>query len=98
MNMAAWGSEKKIPWDSMTTSRAVENQTYFVALTQTGKLREGANLGHSMILDYKGDILSEINEIEGGIYADIDLDEMYNLRDKCRVLDDIKDSYEVTIK
>lgn len=98
VNMAAWGSEKKIPWDNMTTSRAVENQTYFVALTQTGKLREGANLGHSMILDYKGDILSEINEIEGGIYADIDLDEMYNFRDKCRVLDDIKDSYEVTIK
>ncbi len=98
VNMAAWGSEKKIPWDSMTTSRAVENQTYFVALTQTGKLREGANLGHSMILDYKGDILSEINEIEGEIYANIDLDEMYSFRDKCRVLDDIKNSYEVVIR
>ena len=57
VNMAAWGSEKKIAWDNMTTSRAVENQTYFIALTQTGKLREGANLGHSMIIDYKGDIL-----------------------------------------
>lgn len=98
VNMAAWGANKKIPWDSMTTSRAVENQTYFVALTQTGKLREGANLGHSMILDYKGDILSEINEIEDGIYAEIDLEEMYSFRDKCRVLEDIKDSYEVIIK
>lgn len=98
VNMAAWGSEKKIPWDSMTTSRAVENQTYFVALTQTGKLREGANLGHSMILDYKGDILSEINLEEDGIYATIDLEEMYSFREKCRVLDDIKDSYEVVIK
>ena len=98
VNMAAWGSEKKIPWDSMTTSRAVENQTYFVALTQTGKLREGANLGHSMILDYKGDILSEINLKEDGIYATIDLEEMYTFREKCRVLEDIKDSYEVVIK
>jgi len=98
VNMAAWGSNKKIPWDSMTTSRAVENQTYFVALTQTGNLREGSNLGHSMIIDYKGDILSEINEIEGGIYANINLDEMYNFREKCRVLDDIKSSYEVKIK
>ena len=98
INMAAWGSEKKIPWDSMTTSRAVENQTYFVALTQTGKLREGANLGHSMILDYKGDILSEINLIEGGIYATIDLEEMYGFRDKCRVINDIKKSYEVVKK
>ena len=98
VNMAAWGSEKKIPWDSMTTSRAVENQTYFVALTQTGRLREGANLGHSMILDYKGDIISEINKLEDGIYANINLDEMYSFREKCRVIDDIKNSYEVVIK
>ena len=98
VNMAAWGANKKIPWDSMTTSRAVENQTYFVALTQTGELREGENLGHSMILDYKGDVLSEIDKIEGGINAVIDLEEMYAFREKCRVLDDIKDSYEVVIK
>ena len=98
VNMAAWGANKKIPWDNMTTSRAVENQTYFVALTQTGNLREGANLGHSMIIDYKGDIISEINKNEGGIFADIDLNEMYDFRDKCTVLSDIKNSYEVIIK
>lgn len=99
VNMAAWGASKKIPWDSMTTSRAVENQSYFVALTQTGELKDGTrNLGHSMILDYKGDILSEINEVEGGIFAEVDLNEMYEFRDKCRVLDDIKNSYEVIIK
>ena len=99
VNMAAWGATKKIPWDSMTTSRAVENQSYFVALTQTGVLRDGTrNLGHSMILDYKGDILAEIDKIEGGIYADIDLNEMYEFREKCRVIDDIKNSYEVVIK
>ena len=99
VNMAAWGANKKIPWDSMTTSRAVENQTYFVALTQTGTLKNGdKNLGHSMILDYKGDILSEINKKEGGIYAEINLNEMYEFRKKCTVIKDIKDSYEVIIK
>lgn len=99
VNMAAWGASKKIPWDSMTTARAVENQSYFVALTQTGVLKDGTkNLGHSMIIDYKGDILSEINEIEGGIFAEVNLEEMYEFRDKCRVLDDIKDSYEVIKK
>ncbi len=99
VNMAAWGANKEIPWDSMTTSRAVENQTYFVALTQTGILKNGErNLGHSMIIDYKGDILSEINKDEGGIYAEIDLFEMYDFRDKCTVLNDIKNSYEVIKK
>ena len=98
VNMAAWGSNKRIPWVSMTTSRAVENQTYFVALTQTGELREGANLGYSMILDYKGEILADIEKKEGGIFATIDLEEMYSFRDKCRILEDIKESYEVIVR
>ena len=98
-NVAAWGASKKIPWDSMTTARAVENQTYFVALTQTGTLRDGSkNLGHSMIIDYKGDILSEINYEEGGIHAEIDLKKMYEFREKCTILKDIKKSYEVEEK
>ena len=96
VNVAAWGANKKIPWDSMTTSRAVENQTYFVALTQTGILKDGfENLGHSMILDYNGNIISEINKKEGGIYASINLKEMYDFREKCLILNDIKESYEV---
>ena len=99
VNMAAWGKSKKIPWDSMTTSRAVENQTYMIALTQTGLLADGnENLGHSMIIDYEGKILDEIDEIEGGIYAELDLNKMYEFRDKCTILNDIKDSYEVVIK
>ena len=97
VNMAAWGADKKIAWDSMTTSRSVENQTYFVALTQTGKLRNGANLGHSMIIDYKGEIISEVNKDEAGIYATLDIEEMYQFREKCKILNDIKKSYEVQI-
>ena len=99
VNMAAWGKTKKIPWDCMTTSRAVENQTYMVALTQTGLLPDGKeNLGHSMIIDYQGNILTQIEDIEGGIYAEVNLYDMYNFRDKCTILDDIKESYEVDIK
>jgi len=99
VNMAAWGYKKKIPWDSMTTSRAVENQTYFVALTQTGNLKNGEkNLGHSMILNYKGDIIDEIDTDEGFIRATIDLEEMYSFRNKCRVLEDVKQVYEVIKK
>ena len=99
VNMAAWGATKKIPWDTMTTSRAVENQTFFVALTQTGELKNGdKNLGHSMFIDYKGDILDEINTKEGFIYAEVSLDEMYDFRQNCTVLNDIKNSYEVIRK
>ena len=99
VNMAAWGKAKKIPWDTMTASRAIENQTYMVALTQTGLLPDGKeNLGHSMIIDYEGKILSQIDEIEGGVYAEVNLPEMYEFREKCTILNDIKDSYEVIKK
>lgn len=96
VNMAAWGSEKSIAWKSMTTARAVENQTYFVALTQTGYLRDGSrNLGRSSIISYKGDVLSSLGEEEGYFFVEIDLEEMYEFREKCTILNDIKDSYEV---
>lgn len=96
VNMAAWGKTKKIPWDTMTTSRAIENQTYMVALTQTGLLPDGKeNLGHSMIIDYEGKILTQIEELEGGIYTEIDLNKMYDFRSRCTILSDIKESYEV---
>ena len=96
VNAAAWGKHKKIPWDSMTTSRAVENQSYMVALTQTGLLADGSeNLGHSMIIDYEGNVMDEIEEIEGGIYAELDLPKMYEFRSKCTILKDICESYEV---
>ena len=99
VNLAAWGKSKKIPWDSMTTARAVENQSYMVALTQTGLLDDGSeNLGHSMIIDYEGKFLDEIEEYEGGIYAEIDLNKMYEFREKCTILKDLKDKYEVVLR
>ena len=99
VNMAAWPKTRKIHWDTLTTARAIENQSYFVALTQTGMLADGSeNLGHSMIIDYKGEVLDNINETEGAIYAEIDLEKMYEFRAQCTVLKDIKESYEVIKK
>ncbi len=96
VNCAAWASTKPVPWDIMTRSRAVENQIYMVAVNQCGKLEDGGfNLGHSRIIDYNGNILSEITDTEGFIQADLDLDKMYEFRNKCLILNDIKENYEV---
>ncbi len=98
INCAAWGSKKPIPWEMMTKSRAIENQCYMVALTQCGKISEDEfNLGHSRIIDYKGEELSSISEGEGIISSVLNLEEMYDFRAKCLVLNDIKDNYEVKI-
>ena len=99
VNVAAWGSTKEIPWVSMTHSRAVENQCYFVALTQSGAINNGLfNLGKSTIIDYKGDNLAEITTLEGAISATLDFEEQNSFRAKCTVLKDIHKNYDVREK
>ena len=99
VNMAAWPLSRKIHWDSLTCARAVENQTYMVALTQTGTLPTGAkNLGHSLIYDFSGNVLDEITTKEGIITSELDIPAMYEFRNKCTVLKDIKPNYEVVNK
>lgn len=99
INAAAWPLSRKIHWDCLSRARAIENQTYTAAITQTGTLPTGKkNLGHSVIYDYGGNVLSEITEIEGFISAEINLPEMYSFRDKCTVLKDIHKNYEVVFR
>lgn len=96
INMAAWPLERKNHWLSLTRTRAVENQAYFIALTQTGTLSDGSkNLGHSLIYDYNGEILDELITTEGVIYAEFTVEDMYKFREKCTVLKDIHTNYEV---
>ena len=99
INCAAWGLKKPIPWECMTRCRAVENQAFMVALTQSG-LIEGDewNIGHSRIIDYKGESLVEIaDQKEGAMTAILDFEPMYDFREKCRCIDDIRETYEVKI-
>ena len=98
VNCAAWGSQKPIPWEVMTKSRAVENQCYMIALTQCGYTENGEyNLGESRIIDYKGEEIASISENEGIVSAEILLNDMYEFRDKCTILNDIKENYEVKL-
>jgi nitrilase len=98
VNCAAWGSKKPIPWEVMTKSRAVENQCHMVALTQSGYIENGEqNLGESRIIDYKGEELVTITSGEGIVCTKIDLEDMYDFRQKSPTINDIKDNYEVKI-
>lgn len=98
INMAAWPMTRAIHWEALTKARAIENQCFMVALTQSG-LIEGNdyNLGHSRIIDYNGEVTSEIkNDVgEGAMFAELKFEEMYEFRKKCTVLLDIHDRYDV---
>lgn len=96
INMAAWPMSRAVHWEALTKARAVENQCFMVALTQSGLIENNEwNLGHSRIIDYNGGVVSEIKEGEGAMFAEIKFEEMYDFRKKCTVLLDIHDSYDI---
>ncbi len=99
VNMAAWGSKKPIPWETLTRARAIENQAYMIAVTQSGQIKgDEWNIGHSRIFDYLGETISEIkNQEEGIMTCEINLKSMYEYRNSCTILRDIRDNYEVRV-
>ena len=99
VNVAAWGSKKPIPWETLTRARAIENQAYMIAVTQSGQIKgEDWNIGHSRIFDYVGETLTEIkNQQEGIMTCEINLKNMYEYRNSCTILKDIRDNYEVRV-
>ena len=99
INAAAWGASKPIPWEVLTKARAIENQVYFVALTQCGPIDlANWNIGHSRIINYLGETISEIkNQKEGLMSCNISFETMDEYRKQCPVLNDIKEKYEVKV-
>lgn len=97
VNMAAWPKSRKIHWQNLTSARAIENQCNFIAVTQSGLIKNDEyNLGISRVINYDGTLNSEISENETSMYAELKFDDnMYQFREKCPVLNDIKDKYEV---
>lgn len=96
VNCAAWGSKKPVPWEMMTKSRAIENQSYMVALTQSGYIENGEyNLGESRIISYNGEEVASIMSGVGIATGVLNLDAMYEFRQKSPTIKDIRESYEV---
>jgi predicted amidohydrolase len=98
VNCAAWGSKKPIPWEMMTKSRAIENQCFMIALTQSGYIENGEyNLGESRIINYVGEEITSIMQGEGVASAVISISDMKKYRSLSPTVSDIKDNYEVKI-
>lgn len=104
INMAAWPKSRAVHWEALSKARAIENQCFVVALTQSGLIEENEhggeyNLGHSRIINYNGEVISEIKndfgDEEGVMFASLEFEEMYEFREKCTVLLDIHDKYVV---
>ena len=73
-------------WEAMNICRATESLVYFVTSNLTGRTAPYLeSIGHSMITGPYGEVICNAEEEEGGIYADIDLKVVRDLKGKVPV-------------
>jgi len=65
---AAWPKMAGDSWDILLPARALENEVYILASGQTGE----EYYGHSKVIDYTGNILTEFEDEEGLKVTEID--------------------------
>lgn len=92
INSAAWARTKLDHWLVMHRARAIENQCIMVVADQCGKIKGSEyNLGHSLVIDGWGNIIAELNEEEGCLEFELDIDKLRNLRKDFPLLHDRRD-------
>lgn len=86
---SASNKEKEVftkTWEAMNICRAAENLVYFATSNLTGKTAPFLySVGHSMITGPFGEVLGNAADKETGIYADIDLNVVRELKGKVPV-------------
>lgn len=74
-------------WNTLIKSRAVDNQVYVAAVSPARNYNENYIIyGHSKVCDPYGKTLGELDEKEGIIYCDIDLEYLNKVREELPIL------------
>lgn len=69
---AAWPKVRVEHWITLLKARAIETQSYIVASNRCGKDHDIVMAGNSMIINPYGEVLSQLSQEEGILWADID--------------------------
>ncbi|MEJ5173478.1 MAG: nitrilase-related carbon-nitrogen hydrolase, partial [Hydrogenothermaceae bacterium] len=82
---AQWGKERVEHLKILSRARAIETQSYVVVSDTVGRIGNVEYAGHSAIYSPWGDILDMERNEESVVSADIDLDEVYKVRNKIKM-------------
>lgn len=91
---AAFPHPRLAHWRTLIQARAIENQSFFVAVNQCGveghqgSVGETRYFGHSMVVDPWGEVLAEAGEDASLVHVDIDLALVEQVRGKLSAWDD----------
>jgi omega-amidase len=87
--VANWPERRANHWRSLLPARAIENQCYLAACNRIGHDGNNANhSGDSIILDFKGDALTQATQRAGTLNASCSLSELHEARKNFPVLQD----------
>ena len=87
--VANWPKQRIAAWDALLKARAIENMSYVIGVNRIGKDGLGANYpGHSQLIDYMGEIVSDAGENESVITKKIEKKPMLEAREKFGFLND----------
>ena len=94
--MANWPVTRIKAWDTLLKARAIENMCYTIGVNRTGKDANNYQYsGNSLIVDYWGDVLSDLPKNEIGIIkATLDKNYLQKVREQLGFLND-KDDFNV---
>lgn len=91
---AAFPHPRLTHWQTLIRARAIENQSFFIAVNQCGEESHGSDVGeikyfgHSIVVDPWGEIIVEADESEGLFYTEIDVSLVAKTRSKLSAVDD----------
>lgn len=96
VNMAAWPQNYVEEYVTLAKARAIENQTYFITASLTGRIDERFNFaGNSMVVDYQGRTIKKLEFEEKVLCCTIDIDKMKEYREQMPILKDTKQKYQI---
>lgn len=97
VNLSAWPKTRVHHYEVLTSARAIENQAYFLGLSQSGLIKNNVyNAGNSLLISPFGEIIQKLNENEGYIFQTINTNEVEKIRENFPNLKEIKtDNYKI---
>jgi omega-amidase len=94
---ANWPEKRKEHWYTLLKARAIENQCYVVGVNRVGKDQNNWEYnGDSVVFDYKGQEILNLNQTETCETVTLDFEEMLNYRQEMPFLAD-KDLFQLVL-
>lgn len=88
--IANWPEKRIAHWIRLLQARAIENQAYVVGVNRVGRDPFYHYTGHSLIVDFNGEIFKDAGEAEGWIGACLDLKTLHKYREGLPFLKDLR--------